>query len=335
MTWLTWRQHRAQVAATAALVGGLATLLLLLGRGVHATFRDSGLAACVAARESCDPLSRAFEARYASYQLLMVLVLVCPLLVGLFWGAPLVARELEQGTHRFAWTQGVTRRRWLVTKLAFTTAVVVAASAAYAAVSTWFAEPFAKAFGARMELGVFDLQGVVPLAYTVFAFAAGVATGAVVRRVLPAMGATLVAFVGVRALVAAVVRTRLLPTKVVTYATLAPRPTGGAGDLVVSSRIVTARGELFSGNGDISITPDTVARWCPDLADVAGSAGPGPFPKVGALDQCVARLGLRTIETVHPAHQYWSLQVLESLLFLGLAAALLGVAGWWVLRRPA
>ena len=41
----------------------------------------------------------------------------CPLLVGLFWGAPVLAREFERGTHRLAWTQSVPRRAWLVVKL--------------------------------------------------------------------------------------------------------------------------------------------------------------------------------------------------------------------------
>ena len=34
-----------------------------------------------------------------------------------FWGAPLVTRELEAGTHRLVWNQSVTRTRWLATKL--------------------------------------------------------------------------------------------------------------------------------------------------------------------------------------------------------------------------
>jgi len=37
------------------------------------------------------------------------LVLAVPLLIGMFWGAPLISREFEAGTFRLAWTQGVTR----------------------------------------------------------------------------------------------------------------------------------------------------------------------------------------------------------------------------------
>ena len=331
MTWLTWRQHRAQVAITAAMVGGLGVLLLVLGRGVHGTFRDSGLAACVAAREQCEPLSRAFESRYASYQYLMILVLVCPLLVGLFWGAPLVARELEQGTHRFAWTQGVTRRRWILAKLTFTTAAVAVAATAYTAVSSWFAHPFNQAFGARLEVGVFDLQGVVPVAYTLFAFAVGAATGAVLRRVLPAMAVTLLAFVLVRGAVDGFVRPRLLSTETVTYASAGARPAERHGDLVVSARILTAAGEVFSDDGNLNFSPESFQRWCPDLA--AEPPPPGGFGKVGRIDECVARLGLRTIETVHPARQYWTFQAIESLLFLGATVAGLAFTVWWVVRR--
>jgi len=45
------------------------------------------------------------------------IILVVPALLGIFWGAPLVANELETGTYRLAWTQSVTRKRWLAAKL--------------------------------------------------------------------------------------------------------------------------------------------------------------------------------------------------------------------------
>ena len=48
---------------------------------------------------------------------LITLVLVVPALIGMFWGAPLIAHELETGTFRLAWTQSVSRRRWLLVKM--------------------------------------------------------------------------------------------------------------------------------------------------------------------------------------------------------------------------
>lgn len=326
MTWLTWRQHRMQAGATAAFVAGLGALLLLLGRGVYDVFRDSGLAACIVANRECELLERAFETRYGSYQFLMVFVLVCPLLVGLFWGAPLVAREFEQGTHQLVWTQGVTRRRWVLTKLAMTVPAVLAAGAAFALVSSWFAHPFNEAFGARLDYGVFDVQGIVPVAYTFFAFAVGVAAGAVVRKTVPAMAVTLLTFVATRLLFDGFARLRLLPTRVVSYATFGPRPASAERDLVLSSRVLRPDGSVLSSDGTIRITPGEVQEWCPGLAGGAGA-------KLDAVEKCLANLGFRTVDVVHPASQFWSFQVIETLLFGAAGAALLGFAVWWVLRK--
>ena len=41
-----------------------------------------------------------------------------PAVIGAFWGAPLISRELEAGTFRLAWNQSVTRTRWTLVKLA-------------------------------------------------------------------------------------------------------------------------------------------------------------------------------------------------------------------------
>jgi hypothetical protein len=89
------------------------------------TLEDLGLGAClrstpqtelVTADTGCLPLSEEFSGRFQSLGLVSLLLFL-PALVGLFWGAPLVARELEHGTHRLVWTQGVTRLRWATVKL--------------------------------------------------------------------------------------------------------------------------------------------------------------------------------------------------------------------------
>ena len=57
-----------------------------------------------------------FTNQYSSMMFIGILLLLLPLLIGLFWGAPLVSREVEHGTHRLVWTQGVSRRRWAAVK---------------------------------------------------------------------------------------------------------------------------------------------------------------------------------------------------------------------------
>ena len=93
--------------------------MIPIGLSMRHTFADLGLADCVRQladrqpgrgdRDACDAASTAFTNQYGSLNLVAVLLIILPVLVGLFWGAPLVAREVEHGTHRFVWTQGVGR----------------------------------------------------------------------------------------------------------------------------------------------------------------------------------------------------------------------------------
>ncbi len=325
MIWLTWRQHRTQAATTVAFVAAVAALLLAKGSTVHSYF-DSTVKPCLVQHGQCDGLINAFENRFSGLQILIPLVLVLPLLVGLFWGAPLVAREMESGTFRLAWTQSVTRRRWLLTKVGVLIAAAILISAAYAGLSSWFSGPFNRATSSRLQPGLFDLQGVVPIAYTVFALALGVAMGAVFRRVLPAMAATLGAFVVVRVLVELLARPHFLAVRTRTYAALG----GGRtfGDWVVSARIFDSQGRLFSKSADITFTPQSLARWCPGV-----DQSPTAFADGGPFKGCVRSLGLQVTEKYHPASQFWAFQAIESALFLGLAAGCVAFAVWWIRRR--
>lgn len=325
MIWLTWRQHRTQAATTVAFVGAVCALLAAKGSTVHSYFNTT-VAPCLAQHGQCENLINTFENRFSGLQLLIPLVLVLPLLIGLFWGAPLVAREMESGTFRLAWTQSVTRRRWLLTKVGVLIAGAVVLAAAYSALSSWFSGPFNRANSSRLQPGIFDLQGIVPIAYTVFALALGVAMGAVFRRVLPAMAATLGGFVLVRVLVELLARPHFLALRTRTYAALG----GGRtfGDWVVSGRIFTSDGRLFSTSTDIGFTPLTLARWCPGV-----DQSPAAFADGGPFKSCVRSLGLQVTERYHPASQYWTFQAIESALFLAAAAGCIAFAVWWIRRR--
>ena len=137
----------------------------------------------------------------------MVLVLV-PGLIGLFWGAPLAARELETGTYQLAWTQGVTRKRWLAVKLGLVGLASVAVAGLFSLMVTWWSSPLDRVNADPFTL--FDQRGIVPLGYAAFAFALGVTVGLVLHRTVPAMVATLAVFAGVRLVVANWVRPYLL-----------------------------------------------------------------------------------------------------------------------------
>ena len=122
------------------------------------------------------------------------MVYVAPAVIGAFWGAPMVARELEAGTHRLVWNQSITRNRWLATKLGLGMLGAVAAGAVAGLAMTWWSRPIDGAVNAgqaptatifdlaRIAPEVFGSRGIAPIGYAAFAFALGVAAGALLRR---------------------------------------------------------------------------------------------------------------------------------------------------------
>lgn len=139
MIAMTWRQHRSQLVAAAVLLAALVGYLLY-GAWQHASFASQiGLTRCLnAANRDCGPLVEAFDNRFGGVPSVFDLLAVLPLLAGLFFGAPLIAREAESGTLQLAWTQSVSRRRWLSVKLVtFLAAITVAAVIVSASCSAW------------------------------------------------------------------------------------------------------------------------------------------------------------------------------------------------------
>ncbi len=140
-------------------------------------------------------------------------MLAIQVLTGIFWGAPLLARELENGTYRLVWTQSITRTHWLATKITLVgLASIAVAELLSVMVSCWFS-PIDEVNMKRLAQGVFDERGIVAIGYAAFAFALAVTAGALIRRTLPAMAATLIAFVGVRLIVTYWLRPNLISPK--------------------------------------------------------------------------------------------------------------------------
>ncbi|MEV0725156.1 transporter [Micromonospora purpureochromogenes] len=321
MIWLTWRQHRKQAFFTLLGFAALAALMVPIGLSMRHTFADLGLADCVrqlagtdvaaATRETCDAGFRRFTNRYGSLNLVAVLLLTLPVLVGLFWGAPLVAREVEHGTHRFAWTQGVGRTRWALVKFGLVGAAVVVLAVCYGLGMSWWVEPLTQAaYEGRLGVIVFDLQGVVPIGYTLFAVALGIFAGTVWKRMLPAMGITLAGFIGVRAAVAVLARPHYQPARTLTF------PIEGVTEAAMS------RGDWILSQGirnpDGTMMAEDTRIMCPP-------GGKGPEGRA-----CGAELGLQpgayNWQLYQPADRFWLFQGIETGIFIALAALLLYLA---------
>ena len=120
MTWVTWRQHRREAAVAGLLVAALATYLVVAGLQMLATVRQLGLGSCensVDLGTACSVALNSFEQRFFGVSDSVRNVLTgLPVLLGVFVAAPLLAREVEDGTHMFIWTQSITRTRWFTTK---------------------------------------------------------------------------------------------------------------------------------------------------------------------------------------------------------------------------
>ncbi|HEY2544387.1 MAG TPA: hypothetical protein VGH92_15205, partial [Gaiellaceae bacterium] len=254
MAWVTWRQHRAQLVAAAGLLFALAAAAFGTRLPIQDAFHRESLAACLppAARSGCDIIVPHFEAEFGGLVTGLRTLAVLPVLAGLFVGAPLLARELELGTYRFAWTQGVTRRRWLLSKTSLLAIGVVLAGAAASAIVMWWRAPYDTLEG-RIGPSSFDVEGLVVPAYALFALALGVLAGLVFRRTVAAMSATLIAFGAARFLVIEFVRPHFLAP--LHRAVLATDSGLGTGDWVLSNALVDGGGrQITAAREDLAVT---------------------------------------------------------------------------------
>src|SRR6201986_2878374 len=202
MIWLTWRQFRVQALTAATLLVAVAISLGATGPHLASRYDASGLGGCQGG--TCAGVASTFLTQLAAtraypfvYSLGLVLIIATPALLGIFWGAPLIARELETGTYRLAWNQSVTRTRWLTVKLALTGLAAMAVTEALSLMHAWWADPISKAVapgggasvlsGNRFSWLIFASHGITPLGYAAFAFALGAAAGVLIRRTLPAL----------------------------------------------------------------------------------------------------------------------------------------------------
>jgi hypothetical protein len=351
MIWLTWRQLRTQASVVYA---GVAVFLLALA----VTFGQLP--------EAGAGFLDAFAAKGGNVQLYTIgflVVMSLPAIVGVFWGAPMVTRELEMGTHRLVWNQTVTRTRWLATKLGVTGGAAMVAAGLAGLLMTWWSNSLDKAINAgqqgdgilqvaRMEPLMFLARGIVPIGYTAFAFVLGVTVGILVRRTVPAMAITLAVFVFVQVAVPTWLRSNLDPATLTTTITdenlrgisanVGPNgPVGPVRDLTVA---VDRPGAWLIANqtvkdGKVQDTlPSWVATCIPAPPVPPGGGGEmraKPIKPVGDA-ACYKRLadeGYRQRVTYQPADRYWTFQAIETAFFITLAGLLAASSFWWLRHR--
>ncbi len=329
MTWLVWRQHRAQVYIAAALLAALAILLLVTGLQMASQYH-SALASC-AASHSCGNLPGTLTLGNHVVGFLVIMTMGVPGLLGLFWGAPLVAAELETGTSQFAWMQSITRKRWLAVKAGWVLLAAAVWGGAVSALVTWWSGPNNALQLDAFQANRFDLQGIVPVGYALFGVALGIAAGTLIRRTLPALAVTIAGFIAVRVVIAQVVRAHYMTAVTTTYSLLTGfTPRGSI--LQLSQGVRRPNGQVIPSNINTNaIVMDGVpANDAPAACQSLMTRG-----NPNGTASCLMAHGYRGFVTYQPGSRFWAFQGIETGIFVALAAALIALAAVVVLRRDA
>jgi hypothetical protein len=254
------------------------------------------------------------------------LSLILPVVLGMLWGAPLVAHELEARTSDFAWTQSVTRTRWLTAKAGWLLLAAAACGGVLAALTTWWSGPINALSADAFVSGQFDTQGIVPIGYAVFAMALGIAAGTVARRTLPAIAVTLGGFIALRLVISDFLRPHYIAA-VTTYYNVTGSFTPRGQAWVLSQGAVSKAGVVVaSGWGDLY---PALPASCQKLLPAAGG---GKGASLTAVFSCMKAHGWRGFVTYQPSYRYWPFQGIETAVYLLLAAALIWVT-FLVIRR--
>jgi hypothetical protein len=361
LIWLTWRQSRLKAGVAAIVLVAFAAVTAATGPHLASMFANSKIGSCTGSVDACggyadDFLQQLYNEGLAAsgffavgkywmlYLLGIVIILVAPVVIGMFWGAPLIAGEFEAGTHYLAWNQSITRTRWLAVKLALTGLAAMAVTEALSLMEAWWDAPIKLAVdhGAcclplainQFSPPLFATHGIAPLGYAAFAFALGVTAGALVRRAVPAIAITLAVVAVLQIAMPLWVRPHLLPPE----HTLAPISSFGSLFVQIQNYTFTVLADgwsqpetwVLSTDGAVNSAGEPVNALPPDCRQtIPGASGLSDNP---ALLDCLTSHGIQIALTYQPASRYWAFQLAETAIYLALALAL-AVCCFWLIRR--
>ncbi|MGH7237656.1 MAG: ABC transporter permease subunit, partial [Candidatus Saccharimonadales bacterium] len=243
-------------------------------------------------------------------------------ILGLFLGVPLIAKEYQDDTVELAWTQTITRRKWLRAKLAWALSAAAVSGAIITVLITWWSQTENAIGFSRFAPPNFDVQGLMPVVYAVLAVALGAAIGAWFKKVLLAMAVTLFAFVAFQVVIASFVRPHYeAPLKQTQTFNMFHSAQNG---------VSVSLGLPNSGHGtwmfrqqfiqpEITTTPQKINSTCRAL------------PVNTTNPKCVAT----NITTYQPANHYWPFQFIEAAIYLALTAIAVAATYLFVLKRDA
>lgn len=312
--WLAWRQQRVLVGVGAVVLVVVGAVAAYSRAGILGDLRsglfdhcDPGPLSCTGSGTGLPLLLDIEPLRY-----LGVLNLALPVLIGVFWGAPLLGRDRELGTHRTVLVQGVSRGQWFTSRFALAAVSTVVLSGLLAGVFAWWWRPAAdRSYGLFWyENTALGGSGPRVVAAALFGLAAGTLLGLLARRVLAAMSLTLLVTGGMTLLLEWAHRTRLLvPPR--TYISAGSAPKEPMGDKWSAGHygLITA-----SGRRD----------------DVLSC----PYPSGAELRRCMAEGGyVSRFYEANPAGDYWAFQWTDTAVLGGLALLLTAATALLLRRR--
>ena len=324
MIWVTWRQQRLEALILGVILALVGAIVLKSGLDMMGSFQHLGVAACITAPvddQRCGDILSVFHQQFDPLNTIFDGFELLPVALALLLAAPFVL-DLEQGLYRLVWTQSITRRRWLLVRAGLLCAAALVSSLAGSLLMTWWHGPLDQLSGATFSNFSFDTQGIVPVAYTLFALALALTVGALLRRAIPAMAITVVGFAAVRAGIEILARPRYL-APIDKVWTTGPLPIG-------SHDWVLSKGEIYRNGLGRLFSWDQVDQLCGHPSTASNLS---PAAAKDAYVACFNRHGLSEIVRYQPADRYWLFQGIESVIFLGLAAALFVLTAWWIRNR--
>ncbi len=344
MNWFVWRQHRKQFLVMGILLVLYAALIIPTGLHFWHSYQND-LTACAQnpATPTCSDLADSLFKSTIDQILLQlepVAILFLPITLGMFWGAPLLAKEYTEGTNSLAWTQSVSRRKWLTVKLIWILVATAVFVGAFAALSTWWSNMPNALNVNRFNFVFFASQGIVPVAYGVFAVASGVMFGAWFRKTMVAVGLVLGLFI---VLVLITIPNFVRPHYATPVTVTAPM-----GPDLIGSKIpdganwVLGKDTLDKNGKSITDVFTSAPQQCQKLIQQmqvsndhggirikATSGGGDP------IDACLNAAGWHETAKFQPSYRYWDFQRIEAGIYLGMAALAIGATYWFVLKRDA
>lgn len=347
MNWFAWRQHRRQFLILGILLVVYAAIVIPTGLHFWHTYQ-SAVSSCSQnpATPSCSDLGGSLFQSTADkilIGLIPVTILFLPIILGVFLGAPLLSREYGEGTDKLAWTQSVSRRKWLTVKLLWALAATALIVGAFAALNTWWSKTPNALNMDRFSNGTrFGIQGIVPVAVGLFAVSFGVMFGAWFRKIMVAVGVTLAVYV----VTAHIVVPNLLRPHYMSPVTVTAPMGPGALDAkipndawIISQNIVDKNGKTFNSFNlaDMPAQCQQIIQQSQVTNDHGGvrvKMVPGPGGS-DPIDTCLNNAGYHQIAKYQPSYRYWGFQEIETGIYLGLTAIAVAATYWLVLKRDA